>query len=127
MWITRFFVPGQCEKRTDRLTVLFVSRLIEGKGLQYLIPELPKMQERVQRETGRALQLVIVGDGPYRAALEELTARTGAQALVRFEGRKDKEQIRRYYQTADLFVLPSSPRGCQTLCWRRWRAVWRSS
>lgn len=59
-----FFVPGQCEKRTDRLTVLFVSRLIEGKGLQYLIPELPKMQERVQRETGRALQLVIVGDGP---------------------------------------------------------------
>ncbi len=106
-----FFVPGQCEKRADRLTVLFVSRLIEGKGLQYLIPELPRMQERVQRETGRALQLVIVGDGPYRAALEELTARTGAQALVRFEGRKDKEQIRRYYQTADLFVLPSLSEG----------------
>lgn len=106
-----FFVPGQCEKKTDRITILFVSRLIQGKGLQYLIPRLPKIQEQVQGRTGRSVELVIVGDGPYRAALEELTAKAGAGKLVRFEGRKDKEQVQRYYQAADLFVLPSLSEG----------------
>lgn len=106
-----FFVPGGREKETDAVVILFVSRLIEGKGLQYLIPELPGIQESVRQKTGRGVRLVIVGDGPYRAALEELTAGAGARELVRFEGRKDKEQVQRYYQAADLFVLPSLSEG----------------
>lgn len=107
----QFFTPNKNERKAERITILFVSRLIEGKGLQYLIPELPKIQERVQQKTGREIQLVIVGDGPYRTALEELATRTGACGLVHFEGRKDKEQVRRYYQEADLFVLPSLSEG----------------
>lgn len=106
-----FFVPGGREKEAEAVVILFVSRLIEGKGLQYLIPELPEIQESVRQKTGRGVRLVIVGDGPYRAALEELTAGAGARELVRFEGRKDKEQVQRYYQAADLFVLPSLSEG----------------
>lgn len=106
-----FFVPAGRREESDRITVLFVSRLISGKGLQYLIPALPGIEERVRRETGRSVRLVIVGDGPYRADLEELTAKAGAGGLVRFEGRKDREQVRRYYQAADLFVLPSLSEG----------------
>lgn len=106
-----FFVPGGNKKKADEITILFVSRLIEGKGLQYLIPELPGIQEKVRQKTGSGIRLVIVGDGPYRTALEELTASAGAHELVRFEGRKDKEQVRRYYQAADLFVLPSLSEG----------------
>lgn len=106
-----FFVPGGREKEAEAVVILFVSRLIEGKGLQYLIPELPGIQESVRQKTGRGVRLVIVGDGPYRTALEELTAGAGARELVRFEGRKDKEQVQRYYQAADLFVLPSLSEG----------------
>lgn len=106
-----FFVPGGREKEAEAVVILFVSRLIEGKGLQYLIPELPGIQESVRQKTGRGVRLVIVGDGPYRAALEELTAGAGARELVRFEGRKDKDEVQRYYQAADLFVLPSLSEG----------------
>lgn len=107
----RFFAPVDKVKGKECITILFVSRLIEGKGLQYLIPELPGIQESVRQKTGREIQLVIVGDGPYRTALENLTAQTGADGLVSFAGRKDKEQVRWYYQTADLFVLPSLSEG----------------
>lgn len=106
-----FFVPGGREKEAEAVVILFVSRLIEGKGLQYLIPELPGIQESVRQKTGRGVRLVIVGDGPYRTALEELTAGAGARELVRFEGRKDKDEVQRYYQAADLFVLPSLSEG----------------
>lgn len=106
-----FFVPGGREKEAEAVVILFVSRLIEGKGLQYLIPELPGIQESVRQKTGRGVRLVIVGDGPYRTALEELTAGAGARELVRFEGRKDKDEVQRYYQEADLFVLPSLSEG----------------
>lgn len=107
----RFFAPADRGKETDRITILFVSRLIEGKGLQYLIPELSRIRECVYQSTGREIELVIVGDGPYRAALEELTAKMEVCGLVRFEGRKDKEQVRQYYQAADIFVLPSLSEG----------------
>lgn len=107
----QFFVPVDRGKETDRITILFVSRLIEGKGLQYLMPELPRIQESVHQNSNREIELVIVGDGPYRAALEEVAAKAEVSGIVRFEGRKDKEQVRQYYQTADLFVLPSLSEG----------------
>jgi len=107
----QFFTPARQVDTKDSITILFVSRLIEGKGLQYLIPELPRIQQRVQHKTGRGIRLVIVGDGPYRTALEGVTAQSEAGEFVCFEGRKDKEQVREYYQSADLFVLPSLSEG----------------
>lgn len=107
----QFFAPAQREKETDKIIILFVSRLIEGKGLQYLIPEMQRVQLEVQQKIEKRVQLVIVGDGPYRSALEELTAEMTANELVLFEGRKNKEQVRQYYQAADLFVLPSLSEG----------------
>lgn len=76
-----------------------------------MIPKLPGIQESVMHNTGREIQLVIVGDGPYRAALEQLTDETKVRNLVRFEGRKNKDQVLRYYQAADLFLLPSLSEG----------------
>ena len=107
----QFFAPSEKKKKKNHIVILFVSRLIEGKGLQYMIPKLPGIQESVMHNTGREIQLVIVGDGPYRAALEQLTDETKVRNLVRFEGRKNKNQVLRYYQAADLFLLPSLSEG----------------
>ena len=107
----QFFAPSEKKKKKNHIVILFVSRLIEGKGLQYMIPKLPRIQESVMHNTGREIQLVIVGDGPYRAALEQLTDETKVRNLVRFEGRKNKDQVLRYYQAADLFLLPSLSEG----------------
>ncbi len=107
----QFFAPSEKKKKKNAIVILFVSRLIEGKGLQYIIPKLPRIQESVMHNTGREIQLVIVGDGPYRAALEQLADETKVRNLVRFEGRKNKDQVLRYYQAADLFLLPSLSEG----------------
>ncbi len=106
----QFFVPGS-RLQQDEVRILFVSRLIEGKGLQFIIPHLKEIQEKVYSQCQKTIQLVIVGDGPYRSALEQLVETTGTQNLVSFEGRKDKQQVREYYQAADLFILPSLSEG----------------
>lgn len=106
-----FFAPVGKVKEKNYIEILFVSRLIEGKGLQYLIPELTGIDERVRHKIDKGIRLVIVGDGPYRTALEEVTEKADAGELVCFAGRKEKEQVRQYYQEADLFVLPSLSEG----------------
>lgn len=106
----RFFVPGE-KRNSDEIRILFVSRLIEGKGLQFIIPHLKEIQERVFNNCQKSIRLIIVGDGPYRDALEQLVQSTKTGQFVSFEGRKDKQQVREYYQTADLFILPSLSEG----------------
>lgn len=106
----QFFVPVERTK-CEEIKILFVSRLIEGKGLQFIIPHLKEVQEKVHSQCSQSIRLVIVGDGPYRNALEQLVETTGTQDLVSFEGRKDKQQVREYYQAADMFILPSLSEG----------------
>lgn len=106
----QFFVPGDKAPR-DGIQILFVSRLIEGKGLQFIIPHLKEIQEKVFRCCPKSIRLIIVGDGPYRSELEQLVQATGTDKLVTFEGRKEKQQVRGYYQAADMFILPSLSEG----------------
>lgn len=43
--------------------------------------------------------------------MEELVRKTQADGYVSFEGRKNKEDVREYYQSADIFILPSLSEG----------------
>lgn len=108
---SQFFFPKEREKNEQEIKILFVSRLIEGKGLQYIIPDMPKIQKEIGCLCNKKVKLIIVGDGSYRADLEELVRKTQADGCVSFEGRKNKEQIRQYYQDADIFILPSLSEG----------------
>ncbi len=107
----QFFQPDDSETQTDEIKILFVSRLIEGKGLQYLIPQMELIAQDVLEGCGKKVQLVIVGDGPYRKQLENIVQETHANQYVSFEGRKNKEEVRNYYKEADIFVLPSLSEG----------------
>lgn len=104
----KYFIPKtKSEDKKRCIKILFVSRLIERKGLQFLIPHLRKIESQVMDKCGRSIELVVVGDGPYRNVLENLVHETGAQNLVRFMGGKNKDELRKYYQQADIFVFPS--------------------
>lgn len=94
-------------KSDGEINVLFVSRLIQGKGLQYIIPEM----QRVNIACGRKVLLTIVGDGPYREELERITSESRAELYVAFEGKKNKKELYDYYSRADLFILPSESEG----------------
>lgn len=103
---TDTFYPASKEK-TEDFCILFVSRLIEGKGLQFIIPDLQKIQE----STNKNVKLVIVGNGPYREELEKLVKACEAEKFVRFEGLRNSDELLQYYQHADVFILPSKQEG----------------
>lgn len=88
---------------SDKLRILFVSRLIERKGLQFVIPQL--------KNADFDYTLTIVGDGPYRAELERITRENGLEKKIIFAGQKEKDELVPYYQNADCFILPSAKEG----------------
>ena len=106
-----FFSPSHQKKDSDTVKILFVSRLIERKGLQLIIPLLQNIQKKVWQQCNNNIELVIVGDGPYRSQLEELVDETKTRELVRFEGQKNKNELVKYYKEADIFLLPSMWEG----------------
>jgi glycosyltransferase involved in cell wall biosynthesis len=76
-------------------TVLYVGRLVSEKGLGVLL-------EAWRRAAVGSLELVIVGDGPMRPALQRL-----AVPGVRFAGRLPADEVRRRMLAARALVLPS--------------------
>lgn len=104
---TEKFYPNYDMRNTEQINLLFISRLIERKGLQFLIPEL----KSIQSGTDKHVKLTVVGDGPYREKLVELTEQYGVADMVTFVGQKDKEELLPYYQAGDIFVFPSKREG----------------
>lgn len=81
-------VPG-------RTVLLYVGRLASEKGIERLLP-------LVREDAG--LNLVLVGDGPARARLQELFAGTPAV----FTGYLHGEDLVAAYAAADAFIFPST-------------------
>jgi len=81
-------------------TILFVGRLQIRKRVDLLLQACSALPENLQP------QLIIIGDGPERAALEYLAARIYPSAV--FPGVRHAAELVPYYSSADLFVLPGS-------------------
>jgi rhamnosyl/mannosyltransferase len=88
--------------RFPRPRVLFVGRLVEYKGVEYLI----RAMERVAGATA-----LIVGEGPLRSDLEALASRTNARDRVHFLGHLSDEEVIAHLHACDVFVLPSITRA----------------
>jgi glycosyltransferase involved in cell wall biosynthesis len=79
--------------------LLFVSRLAREKNVELLLEALAHCT--------RSAKLVIAGDGPERAALEEFSFRLGIADRVTFLGQMERERLPELYASADAFVFPS--------------------
>jgi phosphatidyl-myo-inositol dimannoside synthase len=90
----------------QRPTVVCVSRLVPRKGQNVLIRALPAIRQRVD---GAAL--VIVGGGPYLAALRRLAAQQGVNEHVTFTGGVPAAELPTYHAMADVFAMPCRTRG----------------
>ncbi len=86
---------------TNTGLILFVGRLIEAKGVRYLIEALPQILAQ------RRVKLLIVGDGPERKALESLVQELDLQSATTFVGAVPHTRIYEYFAIADVFVGPS--------------------
>ncbi len=87
----------------NQLTILFVGRLVEEKGIKDLL----EMFYQVKKQTRLSkLKLKIVGDGKLKKQLELFIKEKKLTNDV-FLLKKDYSQIHQDYQQADLFVLPT--------------------
>jgi glycosyltransferase involved in cell wall biosynthesis len=81
--------------------LLYVGRLVERKGVRYLIEALAALAPNVRAEA------VIIGDGPERDALQATAQSLGVADRVTFRGWVTPEELDRAYSKASIFALPA--------------------
>lgn len=94
--------PRKRPRRSDRTIILFLGRLVEKKGAQYLLSAYALARASI----GDSL-LVIAGDGPLLGKLKAQVVALGLEGHVSFPGfvaGADKDHLLR---EADIFVVPS--------------------
>jgi glycosyltransferase involved in cell wall biosynthesis len=108
---TSVFAPasaGQAQSRSvngaSRTSVpsgytLFVGRLEARKGVDLLLEAVSRAPE--------SPNCLIVGDGPARRRLEQLSAKLGLSDRVTFAGEVKHAALPDYYRNAAIFALPS--------------------
>lgn len=84
--------------------ILFVGRLVEKKGCEYLIRAFAGIRRSVP-----ATRLVVIGDGPLRAELEKLSTSLGTQ--VTFTGALPADDVTGWLRESRVLVLPSVVAG----------------
>ncbi len=98
----RAAVAGQpAEWRQDRPRILFTGRLIQRKGVEYLLRAVPHVLRKQPAE------FVITGDGDERLRLEELARSLGIHDSVRFVGFVSNDQLDAEYASCDVWVNPA--------------------
>lgn len=86
--------------------LLCVGRLVPAKGQHILVEACARLAR-----DGVPFHLTLVGDGPDRESLKALVARLGLQERIAFAGALGQAEVRRHYDRADVFVLPSFAEG----------------
>jgi phosphatidyl-myo-inositol dimannoside synthase len=89
----------------DRPLVVCVSRLVRRKGQDTLLRAWPEVIRQVPDAA-----LLIVGAGPYEAALKNLTERTGLTPSVHFTGPVPQADLPAHYAAGDVFSMPCRTR-----------------
>jgi len=97
---------GQLKVAADEYMVLTVGRLSREKAHLDLLAALKHLHEMNPEIKAR---LVIVGDGPERRRLEAVTDSLSLSPWVLFAGHLN--EVKPYYDAADVFVLPSHSEG----------------
>ena len=82
--------------------LLFVGRLAEKKGVEYLIKAMPDVLNKLPNA-----KLLIVGDGSEKEKLTNLTNELNLKNNVIFAGKIKNDDLPKLYATADVFVGPS--------------------
>jgi colanic acid/amylovoran biosynthesis glycosyltransferase len=92
------FSPGNGKR--DPNLILFVGRFVEKKGCKYLLRAMVKVQKQIP-----TARLVIVGEGPERAALEQEAAALKINA--HFTGEASIPTVLSWLHKARVFCAPS--------------------
>lgn len=115
-----FFVPNAIDKAFETLsepgavlqlrdeigvqnktTIGYISNFSQREGHRVLLDAFTQL-----RNQGHDIHLVMAGDGPERAPIAQLVSERHLESYVVMPGNVDHSEIRNWYHTIDLFVVP---------------------
>ena len=85
----------------DKPMLLFAGRLVERKGVEYLLRAFAVVIKDVPSD------LVIVGEGPEKERLMRLSSELGLDGKAVFRGWVSQEELASLYSQCNAFVLPA--------------------
>lgn len=94
------FTPSATVPRSSD-EILFVGRLVEKKGLRYLIDAMPAILAAHAKA-----HLTVVGFGPEQVERQAQVQRLGLQSKVKFVGALSQSELPELYRRAAVFVAP---------------------
>ncbi|MCQ1536898.1 colanic acid biosynthesis glycosyltransferase WcaL [Methanosarcina sp. KYL-1] len=96
------FDPGKGQKGNDStINILTVSRLVEKKGIEYLVKAIPSVIEKFP-----GCKFTIIGSGYLHDSLNQLAMDQNVKAYIQFKGDVSDSELKENYHKADIFVLP---------------------
>jgi glycosyltransferase involved in cell wall biosynthesis len=100
------FTPDSAGGKLNSFELLFVGRLVKQKGAHHIILAMPEILRRHPHT-----KLIIAGDGPEMAALQQLVASEDLGTHVRFLGPVKNVDLNELYRRATVFVSASEQEG----------------
>lgn len=94
------FQPGSTPLNQRPRRILFVGRLVEKKGAEYLIRAFAQLLPAVH-----GAELVLIGEGPLKNSLQETARALGVNVL--FLGARDTYEVKQELHKARVLCLPS--------------------
>lgn len=104
------FRPRPCAHR-QRKQVISAGRLIEGKGVEYLIKAIPGLVSKFP-----GIRVLIAGDGPDQGRLEAMVNNLGVQENCDFKGIIPHSELSDLYNCSSVFVAPFLQEGLGLVC-----------
>lgn len=98
----QFHYKPALKKKVNEFRLITVGYLIERKGTELIIKSLEEVVKEI-----RNIKLVIVGDGPQRKFLEDLTSNLHLRGFIEFRGFVSYPNLVSLYQESHLFVSMS--------------------
>ncbi len=93
--------PFRSMQENAAASVLYAGRLVRWKGVQYLIDAIALLAQT------HDVQLLIAGEGEYRAVLEQRARERGVADRVHFLGYISADALPSYYALADVAAIGS--------------------
>ena len=90
------------ERKNEYFHLLFAGRLLERKGVEYLLQAIKILKEKTK------IKLTIVGEGNLKEALiKKKNDLKLPNKDVQFTGKIPREGLIEYYKNCDIFILPA--------------------
>ncbi len=85
----------------EELILIYSGRLIQSKGVKFVLQAMKNLVSQVK------IKLFIAGDGPEKGELIRYTENNKLKPYVEFLGNIEQKELVEYYNTSDVFVIPS--------------------